>query len=204
MIRQAEIPTPRQRYRDVLRRAILDAAREAFLRDGYEGVSMRKLAERVGCSHGNLYLHFKDKEALFECLVQESFDQFGARLRKRKETESARRDDPVELVRKLGRAYVQFGVANPGAYEFAFVLRRPAHERPLTSHVTYERVRSLVQRCRDEKRFRRMDVDIASQALWAAAHGITSLLILRPAFPWADRDKVIGQVIDAAVDGLLA
>jgi hypothetical protein len=49
-----------------------------------------------------------------------------------------------------------------------------------------------------------MDVQIASQALWAAAHGITSLLILRPTFAWADRDKLIGQVIDAAVDALLA
>lgn len=49
-----------------------------------------------------------------------------------------------------------------------------------------------------------MDVDAASQALWAAAHGITSLLVLRPTFPWSDRDKLIGQVIDAAVDALLA
>ena len=201
MRRQAEIRTPRQRYRDLLRRAILDAAREAFVRDGYEGVSMRKLAERIGCSHANLYLHFKDKEALFDCLVQESFDQFGDGLHRL--AESARRGDPVELMRKAGRAYVEFGVANPSVYEFAFILRRPGQKRR-QPHVTYERVRSLVQRCMDEKRFRRMDVDAASQALWAAAHGITSLLILRPAFPWADRDKVIGQVIDAAVDALLA
>jgi len=56
----------------------------------------------------------------------------------------------------------------------------------------------------DEKRFRRMDVDAASQALWAATHGIASLLILGPRFAWADRDKLIGPVIDAAVDRLLA
>ena len=49
-----------------------------------------------------------------------------------------------------------------------------------------------------------MDVDAASQVLWSAAHGITSLLILRPAFPWADRETLIGQVIDAVVNGLLA
>jgi len=56
----------------------------------------------------------------------------------------------------------------------------------------------------DEKRFRPMDVDVASQVLWATVHGITSLLILRPAFPWANRDKLIAQVIDSAVDGLMA
>jgi len=192
--------TSRERYRHELRRTILDAAREAFVRDGYEGVSMRQLAEKVGCSHGNLYLHFKDKEALFDSLVEESFQKFADGLQR--VPESARRGDPVEFLRKAGRAYVEFGLANASAYEFAFILRRPG-ERPRKPHVTYERMRSLVERCIQEKRFRRMDVDLASQALWAAGHGITSLLIRRPAFPWADRDRLIGQVIDAAVDGLL-
>src|SRR5262245_3425641 len=195
-------PTPRARYRELLRRTILDAAREAFARDGYEGVSMRKLAEMIGCSHGNLYLHFKDKEALFDSLVEESFDRFGDAMHRL--VESVRRDDPVELVRKLARAYVEFGIANPSVYEFAFLLRRPGRARPRKPHVSYERLHALVKRCMDEKRFRRMDVDVASQAIWAAVHGITSLLIRRPAFSWADRDRVIDQVIDAAVDGLLA
>jgi len=196
---QLEIRSPRQRYRESLRRTILDAAREAFVREGYDGVSMRKVAERVGCSHGNLYLHFKDKEALFEALVAESFDRFGEELRKR--SGAAKGGDPVEILRRAGRAYVEFGVANPSIYEFAFLLRRPGRHKP---HVTYERVEALVRRCVKEKRFRRVDVDVASQSLWAAAHGITSLLILRPTFAWAERGKLIGQVIDAAVDSLLA
>jgi AcrR family transcriptional regulator len=201
MTSQAELRTPRQRYRDALRRSILDAAREAFVRHGYDGVTMRMLAEKLGCSHANLYLHFKDKEALFDCLVAESLQQFADGLRK--VPESARRGDPVEFLRMTGRAYVEFGAANASVYQFAFSLRRPEN-RPRKLHFTYERLRSAVQRCIDEKRFRRMDVEVASQALWAAAHGITSLLILRPAVPRTDRDKLIGQVIDAAVDGLLA
>ena len=195
---QAEVLSPRARYRDQLRRTILDAARDAFRHEGYESVSMRKLAERVGCSHGNLYLHFKDKEALFDCLVEESFEEFDTAMRA---PEAVRRGDPVEMVRKMGRAYVAFGLANQSAYEFAFMLRRPGRDK---AHASYERLRGLAQRCLNEKRFRPMDVDVASQVLWAAVHGITSLLIIRPAFPWADRETLIGQVVDAAVDGLLA
>jgi AcrR family transcriptional regulator len=201
MTSQAEIRTPRERYRDALRRTVLDAARETFVRSGYEGVSMRALAEKVGCSHGNLYAHFKDKDAIFDCLVEESFDKFAEGLSR--VPDSVRLADPVAFLRKAGRAYVEFGLANASVYEFAFILRRPG-QRPRKPHVTYERMRSLVQRCIDEKRFRRMDADAASQAVWAAAHGITSLLILRPAFPWADKEQLIGQVIDAAIDGLLA
>jgi AcrR family transcriptional regulator len=196
---QAQVLSPRERYRNALRRQILDAARAAFARYGYEGVSMRQIAEKVGCSHGNLYLHFKDKQTLFDTLVEESFEQFGATLRA---PESARRGDPVELLRTMGRVYVEFGLANASAYEFAFILRRPGQRSK--PHPPYERMRSLVQRCMDEKRFRRMDADVASQSLWAAGHGVTSLLILRPAFPWADRDTLIGQVIDSAIDGLLS
>ena len=195
---QAEILTPRERYRDQLRRTILDAARAAFVHEGYEGVSMRKLAERVGCSHGNLYLHFKDKAALFEALVEESFEEFDAAMRAL--PESVRRGDPVELVRKLGRAYVAFGLANQSAYEFAFMLRRPGRDK---AHASYERLRALTRRCLEEKRFRPMDVDVASQVLWSAVHGITSLLIIRPTFPWADRETLIGQAVDSAVNGLL-
>ena len=201
MASQAILRTPRERYRDELRRSILDAAREAFNEHGYEAVSMRKLAEKVGCSHANLYLHFKDKEALFEVLVEEGFERFAAGLARA--PQSTKQADPVEFLRQAGRAYVEFGVANASVYEFVFILRRPGN-RPRKLHSTYERMRALIQRCIDEKRFRKMNVDAASQALWAAAHGITSLLIMRPTFPWTDREKLIGQVIDAAVDALLA
>jgi AcrR family transcriptional regulator len=198
---QAQVLSPRARYREELRRTILDAAREAFVRYGYEGVSMRQLAEKVGCSHGNLYLHFKDKEALFDTLVDESFEQFANGLKT--VPQSAKRRDPVDFLRREGRAYVEFGLANASAYEFAFILRRPGQDRRKPS-VIYERARALVQQCIDEKRFRRMDADLASQSLWAAAHGITSLLISRPTFPWADRDRLIAQVIDASIDSLKA
>lgn len=190
----------RQNYRLELRKTILDAAREAFAEGGFESISMRKLAERIGCSHGNIYLHFQDKEALFDALVEESFEQLAAALRGL----GSGKGDLVRMVRKAARAYVDFGVRNPHAYEFAFLLRRPGPPRKARPHASYGMLRSLVQRCIDEKRFRRMNVDTASQALWAAVHGVTALLVARPDFPWSEREKVIRQVIDSAVDGLLA
>src|SRR5258708_35459414 len=156
-------PSLRERYRQELRAKILSAAREAFVREGYEAVSMRKLAESIGCSHGNIYLHFKDKETLFDCLVEESFEQLASGLRSIRE--SGKRTDPVRLVKKAAHAYVDFALKNPGSYEFAFVLRRPGSPRRTRPHIAYEYLRSLVHYCMDMRRFRRMDVDVASQAL---------------------------------------
>jgi AcrR family transcriptional regulator len=191
----------RARYRAEVRTSILNAAREAFLREGFENVSMRGLAEELGCSHGTIYLHFKNKEQLFDSLVEESFAQLAEAFQAL--ATSGKLSDPVEALRECARAYVEFGLRNPGAYEFAFVLRRPNRRRPAKPHLAYSQLRSLVQRCIQEKRFRAMDVDLASQATWMAVHGVTSLLIFRPAFPWADKQAVIDQVIDSAINGLM-
>ena len=186
-----------ERYRAEVRRTILDAAREAFARRGYESVSMRSLAEAVSLSHGAIYGYFKDKDEIFEALVRESFDQLAAALR----SLPGRRGDPVRFLKRAGRKYAEFGLQNPSAYEFAFILRRPGGtQKP---QLAYEYLRAAVQRCIDEKRFRTRNVEVASQALWAAVHGITSLLILRPSFPWSKKTQLIGMVVDSAVDGLL-
>ena len=191
------VSKPRERYRDELRRAILDAARSSIVSGGYDSISMRGLAEAVGLTHGSLYAYFEDKEQIFAALVEESFEQLAQSLRRT----PGRNGDPVRFLRRAGRKYAEFGLQNPGAYEFAFILRRPdGGGKP---HVAYEYLRSAVQRCIDAKRFRIRDADAAGQAVWTAVHGVTALLIARPAFPWKNKKALIGRVVDSAIDGLL-
>jgi AcrR family transcriptional regulator len=59
-----------RRDRDARREAILDAASEVFLEEGFAAASMSAIAARVGGSKGTLYNYFKSKEALFEAYVQ--------------------------------------------------------------------------------------------------------------------------------------
>ena len=188
----------RERHRDEVRRSILEAAREAFARDGFESVSMRGIAESIGLSHGSIYGYFADKEAIFDALSEESFARLAEALRG-----MARKRDPVSFLRAAGRAYVEFGLSNPGAYEFAFVLRRPGLSAASKPHLAYEYLRGAVQRCIDAGRFRVRNADAAGQALWTAVHGVTALLIARPSFPWTSKKALIGRVVDSAVDGLL-
>jgi TetR/AcrR family transcriptional regulator, transcriptional repressor of aconitase len=53
------------------RRAILDAARRAFARHGYEGATVKVLEAETGLSRGAIFHHFKDKEALFLALAED-------------------------------------------------------------------------------------------------------------------------------------
>jgi AcrR family transcriptional regulator len=191
----------REQHKRELRAVILDAAREIFAGEGYESFSMRKLARKIEYSPGSVYLHFKNKEELFEILVEESFERLLQALNRIKNGHAE--DDPVEALKKGFRAYVEFGLHNPNDYRFAFLLRRPMVKRPYRVHPAFNTMRYMVGRCVDEKRFRAVDVETTSQALWAAIHGITSLLIQRPTFPWVGKKQLIEQVINNAVDSLM-
>ncbi len=163
---------------------------------------MRKLAQKIEYSPGSVYLHFKNKEELFECLVDESFARLLKTLLALRNGQELQ--DPAEELKKGLRAYVEFGLRNPNDYRFAFMLRPPMEKRPYKVHGAFEALRFIVKRCVEEKRFRAVDVETTSQALWASVHGITSLLLQRPAFPWAPKKELIAQVIDTAVDSLAA
>jgi AcrR family transcriptional regulator len=192
----------RQQHKEELRREILDAARRIFVVGGYERFSMRKLAEKIEYSPGSVYLHFKSKEELFDCLVEESFARLLKTLRGLLNGQEGQ--DPVEELKKGLRAYVEFGLRNPNDYRFAFMLRPPVEKRPYKVHGAFEALRSKVRQCVEARRFRAIDVETTAQALWASVHGITSLLIQRPAFPWVPKKEVIAQVINAAIDSLVA
>ena len=61
----------RERQKGLLRQEILDAARDILVREGYEGLSMRKVAERIDYSPTAIYLHFKDRDELVFCVCEE-------------------------------------------------------------------------------------------------------------------------------------
>jgi len=194
------MPLFRQRRKKELRTLIAKTASEMFVRHGYESFSMRILANKLGCSHGTLYLYFKDKQGLFDFLVEDSFEQLARALEHLRQGGC---EDSVQMLKEAGRIYVDFGRGNPNAYEFAFVIRRAGAGRPWKPHAAFRFLRDTIGRCIEEKRFCRVNVDTATQAIWAAVHGVTSLLIARPNFPWVDPEELIGQVIDSAVDSLL-
>jgi AcrR family transcriptional regulator len=190
----------RARYKARVQAEILGAAREIFVRGGYENFSMRALAERIGYSTTATYKHFKSKGEIFEHLAVESF---AALMAASESVKSIPAEDPVDRLRRGMLAYVHFGLQNPDHYRIAFLLHQPGTSPPKPT-AAYAGLKSRVQSCVGTGKFRSGDIELMAQSLWAAAHGITSLLIQKPAFPWVARRRLIAQVIDSAVEGLLA
>ena len=110
----------------------------------------------------------------------------------------------MQSLRNKLRAYVDFGLRFPNHYHLAFVMRPTgrAVTMEVRPHPSFDVLRDAVRRCVDQKRFRRPDVETTSQVLWTAIHGVTSLLIVLPKFPWVDQEELIDSVIDNAIAGL--
>ena len=195
----------RAREKEQLRRQIIDAARELFVSEGYENVSMRKIADKIEYSPTVIYLYFKDKADLLDSACQETL------LGLLDTVELLKRDknNPVEALRKSGKAYVEFGLEYPQDYKLTFVIR-PQFQKGLgleegsVGERVFSYLRAMVAECVRQRAFRQVDVETTGQALWSAVHGVTLLLIDFPDFPWTEKDKLIDTVIDTMIEGLKA
>jgi AcrR family transcriptional regulator len=196
----------RVRQKTLLRQEILDAARDILVREGYEGLSMRKVAERIDYSPTAIYLHFKDRDDLVFCVCE----QLMGGLVKELQQVAERHADPLVALRKGLRRYVEFGLKHPQHYQATFGIPHghdPAKDArdqaPGTMGMqAFGFLPRLVAECVKKKKLARVDVHKASCALWAGIHGITSLLIVMPNFKWDDPDEVIDQLITMLVNGL--
>jgi AcrR family transcriptional regulator len=197
----------REREKEQLRQEILDAARELFVKEGYENVSMRRIAEKIEYSPTTIYLYFEDKTELFFAICDETF----ARLSKKLEAIYKECHDPVECLRRGCRAYVDFGLKHPNHYKLTFInhptlsVGKEHYLRDDSAGMqAFDNMRKSVQSCIDHKTLRETDAEAVAQALWAIIHGVTSLLITKPDFPWIKKDRLIDLTIRTAIDGLLA
>jgi AcrR family transcriptional regulator len=173
---QARSQERRARQKEALRQQILDAAAALFLEQGYDGFSLRQVAERIGYSATTIYLFFKSREELLFTLADDGFTRFGAQIA---EAATAHADPRARLV-AIGRAYIDFGIKNPAYYRLMFVERadfllaaREGEQQPRISALGI--VAQTIQEGIDRGIFRDGSAPALADALWAAVHGVVTL-----------------------------
>ena len=200
----------RERERLEIRRRILDVARELFVTEGYDAVTMRKIADRIEYSATAIYFHFKDKDTLLRELCIEDFLALAttfARLASVK--------DPIERLKKLGRAYVKFAVEHPQHYRLMFMTEHPhgpdevaLENKGIPERDAYCFVRMTVAEAIASGRLvdSARDPDLVAQMVWGAVHGIVALRITMAKDPWIEwrsLEKTTAFAIDTLLAGLL-
>lgn len=198
-------------HKESVRRVILDAARELFVCEGYGNVSLRKIASRIGYTPMAIYVHFRDKSEILDCICEETFACF---------QENSERLDRLDLPPRQRleaglRSYIEFGLEHPHHYQLTF-MTPPCGEQSLglrkeIGQECYARLRHRIALCMTppaepaalceavRERADSPEVELSSQAIWASIHGLVSLMLARPQFPWVERRQLIDSVVQGAL-----
>lgn len=167
----------KERQKTEMRQAILEAALRLFSDDGYDNVTMRKIADEIEYSVGTIYLYFKDRDEIFFELHKMGFAEFYKRQLTIQNVK-----DPLQRLTDHGLAYIQFAIDQPQYYDLMFISRIPVktikkqHDWQ-SGHRTYDVLKLNISQARDAGFFKDVDLEVAAFSLWSFVHGIASLFV---------------------------
>lgn len=160
----------RARERAQRHRLIIDTARALAESEGWDVVTTRRLAEEIEYSQPVLYSHFENKEAIVRAVAIEGFGEMAEALRTAREGAGS----PVEALRRVARAYTDFGLSRPALYDAMFVMATDMPfgqaDAPGELHAAFAELRAVVAELAGGD-----DPDTCTEVVWSALHGFTSL-----------------------------
>ena len=171
------MPSKKYHHGD-LENALIQAGVEILSKEGIEGLSLRKVAKRVGVSYAAPYAHFRDRQSLIAAISTEGFKQLYVKL---DVAVSAHASDPQGQLVEGAWAYVQFAMDNTDIFKIMFsgVLEK---EKDYPSFVeisrkTFQRVVDIVRACQDAGVLRSAPPELMAVSVWGQVHGVISLAL---------------------------
>jgi AcrR family transcriptional regulator len=165
--------------KEEIKTLILQAAKRLFVEKGIEQTTIRKIASAIEYSVGTVYVYYKDKNDILYDLHTQGFKQLGNDLRVLFHVA-----DPMERLKALGRAYLQFAMNNPDMYDLMFTMKAPmvfldsVHQEEWNEGKgTFDVLRATVSQCMDAGHFKGHSLEPLAFAIWSMTHGMASLHI---------------------------
>ena len=172
------ISARKERQKEELKGKILQAAKELFMKKGFEDTSIRNIAEKIEYSPTTIYLYFKDKDDIFCELHKEGFILLNQYFRP-----LAHVADPFERLKAINKAYITFALENGEFYDLMFIIRSPMNSITKDDSDWEEGKRAFmflvgtINECIAKGYFKDMQPDIVAFTVWSMVHGIVSLEI---------------------------
>ena len=191
------------RERQAVTASILSAARDLFIAEGYQSVSIRKIAERIEYSPAAIYSYYASKDDIFLALAAEGFHLLDAKVHAAMTTA-----DPLENVRGCWWAFYEFSQEQPAYFQLMFVDRSVPRitqqwegfeflQQMLTNAVT------AIQTAIDAGDFpKTLSPNAAMHMLWASLIGPAIVGIRHRLSSGEDYDALARDVLNATIAGL--
>src|ERR1700674_2266751 len=170
-------------HHGALRAALIRAARDILESEGYEALTLRAAARRVGVSQAAPHNHFADKAALLAAVAALGFQEFAAAMRQEMDAVV----DPQARLNATGIAYVAFATSNPGLFELMFGSRvltasdRPDLDAPRTA--AYDVLRGAVHSVHESGPRPARQEALESLKSWEVVHGLATMINERTISP---------------------
>lgn len=172
------VMAPYEPERDT-RQQLLASARDILLKEGLEGLSMRKVASACDLSAPAIYRHFSGKDELLSAAVAE-----GARLFSHYLLGALAEETPTLRLRKLGQRYFDFALEHPKDYELLFVincqalgLQRLDERAQMETAASFRILVDRVAECQAAGVVRAGPIEPIAVSIWASVHGFASLAL---------------------------
>ena len=176
-----------------IRKMILDASMKLFIEDGFEKVSLRKIADLIEYSPTTIYLYFRDKNEILYQLCEIGFSKMAAF-----NAELAEIKNPLVRLHKMGENYLRFGLNYPEYYDLMFIQLAPMETLEKMKcgewdqgDQTLNYLMQTIQECMDRKLMISGDVKAAAIAIWSLVHGMVALSLRRRWDKLIHEDEVI-------------
>lgn len=195
-----------ERDREAVRRAILDSARDLFVAEGYQNVSIRKIADRIEYSPAAIYSYFPAKDDIFFALAEEGFlllSQVDKGWLDRRQVMA-----PLDRIRSIFRGLYRFSCQQPEYFALMFVDRSVPkvtrhYERFAFVRALKRQVVSHVQECVDAGEFpASVSPAVASRLLSTSVLGIAIMRLTDRLGPGEDADDLADDALEVAIAGL--
>lgn len=197
----------RQLEKEAIRKKIIDTASDILAKEGYESLSIRKIASRIEYSPGIIYHYFTDKAEVVASVVEEGYVKI---LKTISET-PIDMDNPDKSIEKVLTAYINLMLETP--QQFRAVLMNDIEGiqdkvNMLQEGISKER-KSIQGLCRlieagmEKGKFRKMDVELTAQIIWTSTHGLLSRLVLEKNVQEKQKERLIEHHFDILIKGLL-
>jgi AcrR family transcriptional regulator len=162
-----------------------------------EAVTLRAIAREAGIAAPSIYPHFADRDAVLDAVVSRTF----AELAQACSSAATGATSGVEEVRAICRAYAAFASNRPGQYQILFQ-RSPDNlsrtPQPYPEGIrAFELLSGALERMVAEGTSTSTDPTRDAQALWAALHGLATVVPATPGFPWRDATDLLDRLVEA-------
>ena len=189
----------RQRQKEEVKANILSTAWQMVKEDGWEAVSIRKIADAIEYSVPVIYDHFENKEAILWEFAKEGFRMLSKKIQQAKE----KSDDPHEQLRAIADAYWGFAFKNKEYYQLMFGMGMPGceiekcfPERTGFRSLVMEPITAIISKSKDPN----VNPCLKYYTFWSILHGLISMKNMRNP---NTSDEINKLVMDDAIEGFI-